>query len=236
MRFAWHLPRVYSVDSIIARRRKPLGGQFGGEGANLTTTLIAGANKGLGCRTAQRLIAAGHDVWLTARDPGSGGQAARELNARFVQLDVTNDTSVAAAALVVASSGGLDVLINNAGISDRTPVTGTSAPDVQRLLDTNVLGPVRMLQAFTPLLDASSSPAVLNVSSSVGSLEVASDPQGPYAELKLLGYPASKAALNMLTIQWAKAHPARAGELRRSRLHGHRPEPVPGHPDPRGGN
>ncbi len=173
----------------------------------MTTTLITGANKGLGYRTAQRLIAAGHDVWLTARDPASGRRAATELNARFVQLDVSDDTSVAAAALVVASSGGLDVLINNAGIADRTPVTETSAPDVQRLLDTNVLGPVRMLQTFTPLLDASSSPAVVNVSSSVGSLELASDPQGPYAGLNVLGYPASKAALNMLTIQWAKAHP-----------------------------
>jgi len=76
-----------------------------GEGANLTTALITGANKGLGYRTAQRLIAAGHDVWLTARDPGSGRQAASELNARFVQLNVTDETSVAAAALVVAGSG-----------------------------------------------------------------------------------------------------------------------------------
>jgi NAD(P)-dependent dehydrogenase (short-subunit alcohol dehydrogenase family) len=206
MRFAWHVPRVYSVDSTVALAADPLGGQFGREGANLTTTLITGANKGLGYRTAQRLIAAGHDVWLTARDPESGRQAASELNARFVQLDVTDDNSVAAAALVVAG-GGLDVLINNAGISDRTPVADTGASDVQRLLDTNVLGPVRMLRAFTPLLDASSSPAVVNVSSSVGSLEMAHDEHGPFAGLNLLGYPASKAALNMLTIQWAKAHP-----------------------------
>jgi NAD(P)-dependent dehydrogenase (short-subunit alcohol dehydrogenase family) len=75
------------------------------------------------------------------------------------------------------------------------------------VLDTNVLGPVRVLYAFTPLLEASSAPVVVNVSSSVGSLTYASDPQSPYAELNLLAYLASKAALNMLTIQWARAHP-----------------------------
>src|ERR1700733_13525229 len=107
MRFAWYMPRVYSVDNSGAPAANPLGGQFGRQGANVTTTLITGANKGLGYRTAQRLLAAGHDVWLTARDAGSGRRAASELNARFVQLDVTDDTSVAAAARVVAISGGL---------------------------------------------------------------------------------------------------------------------------------
>jgi len=82
----------------------------------MTTTLITGANKGLGYHTAQRLVAAGDDVWVTARDPDSGREAARALNAGFVQLDVTDDASVAPAANVVADSGGLDVLINNAGI------------------------------------------------------------------------------------------------------------------------
>jgi len=109
-----------------------------------------------------------------------------------VHLDVTDDASVAAAAQVVADGAGLDVLINNAGISDRTPVVETTASDVQRLFDTNVLGPVRVLHAFTHLLDASSSPVVVNVSSSVGSLAHASDPQGPYAELNLLAYPSQR--------------------------------------------
>jgi NAD(P)-dependent dehydrogenase (short-subunit alcohol dehydrogenase family) len=173
----------------------------------MTKTLITGANHGLGYHTAQRLMAVGHEVWVSARDPKSGTEAARTLGTRFVHLDVTDDASVAAAAQVVAEGGGLDVLINNAGISDRTPVAETTASDVQRLLDTNVLGPVRVLYAFTRLLDASSSPVVVNVSSAVGSLAYASDAQGPYAELNLLAYPASKAALNMLTIQWARAHP-----------------------------
>ena len=173
----------------------------------MTRTLITGASRGLGYHTAQRLLALGHEVWVSARDPKSGTEAAQTLGARFLHLDVTDDASVAAAAQVVVEGGGLDVLINNAGISDRTPVAETTASDVQRLLDTNVLGPVRVLYAFTRLLDASSSPVVVNVSSAVGSLTYASDPQGPFAELNLLAYPASKAALNMLTIQWARAHP-----------------------------
>jgi NAD(P)-dependent dehydrogenase (short-subunit alcohol dehydrogenase family) len=155
----------------------------------MTTTLITGANKGLGYQAARRLLAMGPEVWVAARDPRRGAEAAQRLGGHFVQLDVTDDTSVTAAAEVMASAGGVDVLINNAGISDRTPVTQTTAADVRRVFDTNVLGPVRVLQAFTPLLDASSSPVVVNVSSAVGSLGYASDSQGPYAELNLLAIP-----------------------------------------------
>jgi NAD(P)-dependent dehydrogenase (short-subunit alcohol dehydrogenase family) len=143
----------------------------------MTKTPITGANKGLGYQTARRLLAEGHEAWLAARDPRRGAEAAQTLGARFVQLDVTDDGSVTTAAEVVAKGGGVDVLINNAGISDRTPVTETTACDVARVLDTNVLGPVRVLHAFTRLLDASSAPVVVNVSSGVGSLTYASDPQ-----------------------------------------------------------
>lgn len=165
----------------------------------MTTTLITGANKGLGHMAAQRLIAHGHQVWVAARDRDRGAAAANAIGALFVQLDVTDDTSVAAAADVIANAGGLDVLINKAGISDRTPVIETAAADVCRVLDTNVLGPVRVLRAFTPLLDASSAPVVVNVSSGVGSLGYASDAAGPYAGLNLLAYPASKGWSRLLT-------------------------------------
>ena len=76
------------------------------------TTLITGANKGLGRETARRLLAEGHEVWLAARDASLGQAAADELGARFVQLDVTKEDSVTAAvALVAAATGGrLDVL------------------------------------------------------------------------------------------------------------------------------
>ncbi len=173
----------------------------------MTKTLITGANKGLGYEAAKRLVAEGHEVWVGARDTKLGEEAARTLDARFVQLDVTDDASVEAAAALVVKTGGLDVLVNNAGISDRTPVVDTAASDVLRVLETNVLGPVRVVRAFTSILEASMSPVVVNVSSGVGSLTYASDPNGPYSDLNLLAYPASKAALNMLTIQWAKAHP-----------------------------
>jgi NAD(P)-dependent dehydrogenase (short-subunit alcohol dehydrogenase family) len=80
----------------------------------VTTTLITGANRGLGFEVARQLVAAGHQVWIGARDESRGEQAADTIGARFVRLDVTEDASVAAAAETV---GALDVLVNNAGIS-----------------------------------------------------------------------------------------------------------------------
>ena len=200
----------------------------------MTKTLITGANQGLGYHAAQRLMAVGHEVWVSARDPKSGTEAARTLGARFVRLDVTDDASAAAAAQVVADAGGLDVLINNAGISDRTPVAETTASDVQRLLDTNVLGPVRVIQAFTVLLEASAAPVVVNVSSSVGSLAYASNPQGSYPELNLLAYPAVKGSLEYAHDPMGQSPPTLAGELRRPGFHGHQPQSVQGHSDTRG--
>ena len=145
---------------------------------------------------------------VAARDPERGAEAADRLGARFVTLDVTDGASVAAAADVVAEQGGLDVLINNAGIvGPRSQVPETTADDVRITFETNVFGPVRVLRAFTALLDASAGPVVVNVSSGVGSLGYASDPVGPAADILLLGYPSSKAALNMLTVKWARAHP-----------------------------
>ncbi len=82
----------------------------------MTTTLITGANKGLGYETARQLAAAGHTVYVGARDPERGRRAAGQLGVRFVQLDVTDDASVTSAAKAIEADGGLDVLVNNAGI------------------------------------------------------------------------------------------------------------------------
>jgi len=170
----------------------------------MTTTLITGAGKGLGHETARRLLAAGHDVWAAARDPERGRAAADALGARFVALDDTDDASVAAAVERVAAGGGVDVLINNAGIAgDRKPLADVAADDVRRVLETNVIGIVRVTQAFVPLLERSVNPVVVNVSSGMGSQAVTTDP----SRLIGLGYPASKAAVNMLTSQYAKALP-----------------------------
>jgi NAD(P)-dependent dehydrogenase (short-subunit alcohol dehydrogenase family) len=174
----------------------------------MTTTLITGANKGLGRETARRLLDAGHDVWMAARDPERGRQAAEEVGGRFVALDVTDDASVAAARATVEAAGGLDVLINNAGITGaRVAVPDTTADDLRDVLETNVLGPVRVLHAFAPLLQRSPAGVVVNVSSGMGSMTVTTDPDRLESGIVALGYPSSKAALNMLTTQYAKAFP-----------------------------
>lgn len=175
----------------------------------MTTTLITGANKGLGREVARRLLAAGHDVWLTARDPDRGRAAAEELGGRFVALDVTDDESVGAAVRHVAEDGGgLDVLVNNAGIvgARRSPaeVTGEDMLDV---FETNVFGMVRVTGAFLPLLERSANPVIVNVSSGMGSLAVTTDPSRLESTIIGLPYPASKSAVNMLTTQYAKAFP-----------------------------
>jgi NAD(P)-dependent dehydrogenase (short-subunit alcohol dehydrogenase family) len=171
----------------------------------MTTTLITGANKGLGFETARQLTAAGHQVWIGARDVTRGQRAADALGARFVQLDVTDDASVAAAAETV---GALDVLVNNAGISGgRICPTEASADDMRAVYETNVFGPVRVLHAFLPLLEKSPAPVVVNVSSGLGSLGLAADPDGPWSGFILPLYSSSKAALNMLTVQYAAALP-----------------------------
>jgi NAD(P)-dependent dehydrogenase (short-subunit alcohol dehydrogenase family) len=155
-----------------------------GEGL-MTTTLISGTNKGLGYETARRLIAAGHTVYAGARDPELGRQAAERLGARFVQLDVTDDASVAAAGKAIEADGGLDVLVNNAGIEGRTPdnvVIGAAdetAGHMQALFDTNVFGIVRMLHAFLPLLKRSAAPVVVNVSSGLSKTADLANPDGP---------------------------------------------------------
>jgi NAD(P)-dependent dehydrogenase (short-subunit alcohol dehydrogenase family) len=176
----------------------------------MTTTLITGANKGLGHETARRLIDAGHDVWVAARDAQAGQTAADALGARFVCLDVTDDASVAAAVQTVRGAGtGLDVLINNAGISGGfTPIPEVTADDVARTFATNVFGVVRVTQAFVGLLEQSANPVIVNVSSGMGSLAVTSDPTRLEHGLVGLSYSPSKAALNMLTTQFSKAYPA----------------------------
>lgn len=171
----------------------------------MTTTLITGANKGLGFEVARQLTGAGHDVWIGARDLTRGRRAADALGLRFVQLDVTDDASVADA---VTTVGGLDVLVNNAGISGgRISPSEATADHMRTVFETNVFGPVRVLHAFLPLLQRSPAPVVVNVSSGLGSFSRTSDPDGPWAEFNFPVYSSSKAALNMLTLKYALAFP-----------------------------
>lgn len=175
----------------------------------MTITFITGANKGLGRETARRLIELGHTVVLGARDPERGAEAAAALGARFVPIDVTDDASVAAAAKNIAEhEGHVDVLVNNAGITGphRDAVDLTSA-DALGVYDVNVFGVIRVTAAFLPLVRRSQDPVIINVSSGMGSLVFTHDPER--AESKIIAplYTSSKAALTMLTTQYAKAFP-----------------------------
>ncbi|TWV56045.1 SDR family NAD(P)-dependent oxidoreductase, partial [Streptomyces misionensis] len=172
----------------------------------MTTTFITGANKSLGLETARRLVEAGHTVVVGARDPERGRAAAASLGARLVRIDVTDDASVeAAAADVAAHEGAIDVLINNAGVLGRVgPVEEYTAADMSAVLDVNVVGVVRVTHAFLPLLRKSSHPVIVNVSSGMGSFGLTQDPDRVESQYSLPLYAASKAAVTMLTTQYAR--------------------------------
>jgi len=153
-------------------------------------------------------------VYLASRDADRGRRAAEQLGAQAVQLDVTDDASVAAAAKTVEADGGLDVLVNNAGVQDEMSADGAviGASDVtadlmRQTFETNVFGMVRVLHAFLPLLSRSTASVVVNVSSGLASLTRVTTPETPAYAYPGVAYPASKAAVNMITVQYAKAFP-----------------------------
>jgi NAD(P)-dependent dehydrogenase (short-subunit alcohol dehydrogenase family) len=174
----------------------------------MTTALVTGANKGLGKETARQLVKAGHTVWLGARDEARGRAAADEVGATFVQLDVTDDASVAAAFATIGRHGGLDVLVNNAGIAKRTGGgEALDGPSALEVFDTNAVGVIRVTEAALPLLAASANPVVVNVSSALGSFWATHEPSRPASRFPAVAYGSSKAAVSMLTVQYAKAVP-----------------------------
>jgi NAD(P)-dependent dehydrogenase (short-subunit alcohol dehydrogenase family) len=171
----------------------------------MTVTLITGANKGIGYETARQLLELGHTVYIGARDVERGEKAAATLGARFVQLDVTDDASVAGAlATIEEAEGVLDVLVHNAGILADGPVDG---PAALRAFDTNAVGLVRVTEAALPLLHKSSNAVVVTVSSSMGSFWAVTNPDRPESGMPLALYAASKAAATMLTVQYSKSQP-----------------------------
>jgi NAD(P)-dependent dehydrogenase (short-subunit alcohol dehydrogenase family) len=171
----------------------------------MTVTLVTGANKGLGYETARQLIERGHTVYMGARSVERGEAAATELRGQFVQLEVTDDASVQTALGVIASrEGHLDVLVNNAGISAAEDVNGPIALEV---FDTNAIGIIRVTQAALPLLERSENPVVVNVSSALGSFWAVTNPERRQFHFPSIIYGSSKAAVSMLTVQYAKALP-----------------------------
>jgi NAD(P)-dependent dehydrogenase (short-subunit alcohol dehydrogenase family) len=175
----------------------------------MTVTLVTGANKGIGRETARRLTKEGHTVYIGARSIERGEAAAAELGARFVQLDVTDDASVDAAMRTIDErEGHLDVLVNNAGIADHTlGADGVTAETARAIFETNVVGVVRVTQAAIPLLRKSDNPVVVNVSSALGSFWAVTNPERRQSHYAFIVYGSSKAAVSMLTVQYAKALP-----------------------------
>ncbi len=168
--------------------------------------LVTGGNKGLGFETARRLRAAGKTVYIGARNAERGLAAADELGVAFVQLDVTDEESVAAAAAEMEQrEGRLDVLVNNAGISGtRKEAAEITGADASEAFETNVAGVVRVTHAFLPLLRRSDAPVIVNVSSGMGSFAAVNDETRVESQVRVPLYSASKAAVTMLTVQYAK--------------------------------
>jgi NAD(P)-dependent dehydrogenase (short-subunit alcohol dehydrogenase family) len=189
------------------------------------SALVTGANKRIGREIARRLATSGFKVWLGARDPERGtaaGQAlaAEGLDVHWLGIDVTNDESVAAAAKAVgAEAPFLDVLVNNAGIAanylesltpdgryDLRPSQERVA-DIQATYDVNVFGPIRVTQAFLPLLLAAPAARIVMVSSHAASIGRALDPTSvsyPINPFRVMGYGSSKTALSAITVAFAK--------------------------------
>ncbi|MEV6716685.1 SDR family oxidoreductase [Lentzea sp. NPDC051208] len=172
------------------------------------TALVTGANKGIGFAIAQGLGAIGFTVAVGARDDLRRADAVERLRANGIDafgvaLDVTSDDSATAAAKAIEqTTGRLDVLVNNAGISGRTDggVQNPSTLDldvVRTVLDTNVFGVVRVTNAMLPLLREAESPRIVNMSSNMGSLALQTGPP-------LAAYAPSKTMLNSITAQYAR--------------------------------
>ncbi|WP_340377514.1 SDR family oxidoreductase [Streptomyces sp. SS7] len=173
--------------------------------------LVTGANKGIGYEIAAGLGARGWSVGVGARDARRGADAVATLRAAgadafAVPLDVTDDDSVTAAArLIEERAGRLDVLVNNAGVAGGR-AQEPSALDlgtVRGLVETNVLGVVRVTNAMLPLLRRSAHPRIVNQSSHVGSLTLQSAPGVDLGGISG-AYAPTKTFLNAVTVQYAK--------------------------------
>ena len=178
--------------------------------------LVTGANQGVGLQVAKELVASGVTVLIGSRDAERGEAAAKEVGpgATALQLDVTDGASITAAAEWIRTEfGRLDLLINNAAISNTTKgdlslqeyakvsrASTASLDEVRTVWETNVFGVLAVYQAMLPLLRESSDARIVNVSSGVGSLTANADPAYPYHANFGPIYPASKAALNAITL------------------------------------
>lgn len=173
--------------------------------------LVTGGNQGIGYEICRQLGEAGVTVLVGARDLGRGADAVQKLNAEginaaSVRLDVTDAAQAAEAADAIAQRyGRLDILVNNAGVllPEGRP-SETDADIVRQIYETNVLGPIRVTQALLPLLRKSAAGRIVNMSSSLASLQLHGDPAFELGSFVMLGYNSSKTALNAFTVLLAK--------------------------------
>ncbi|RJL35791.1 SDR family oxidoreductase [Bailinhaonella thermotolerans] len=168
--------------------------------------LITGATRGIGHATAKLLAENGVTAIIGARDTVRGKEVAEPLSLPHVRIDVTDADSVrAAAAWIEREYGRLDILINNAGITlPDGPPGDTTGEEARRVYETNVLGVIEVTHAMLPLLRRSPAGRIVNVSSERGSLGRALDRAHPLWPMLNLAYTSSKAALNMITVSYAK--------------------------------
>jgi NAD(P)-dependent dehydrogenase (short-subunit alcohol dehydrogenase family) len=173
--------------------------------------LVTGANKGIGFEIARRLGQAGMIVLLGARDHKLGEIAAtalrdEKLDVRYIHLDLLDDGTIERAATLIDSDfHRLDVLVNNAGILDPTDGLPSVAElaAVRRVMETNFTATFAVTRAMLPLIRKALAGRIVNVSSGLGSISLSGDSGWIYAPFKFLGYAASKAALNMMTVHLA---------------------------------
>ncbi|MBN8941209.1 MAG: SDR family oxidoreductase [Rhizobiales bacterium] len=175
----------------------------------IKTALVTGANKGIGREIAGQLAGLGYRVWLGCRDIQRAETAAREMrqtigDVRVLRLDVADGDSVMrAAAALAGETRRLDVLVNNAGIAldAQLPPSAVDMALLKSTYEVNVFGPVRVTQAFLPLLRAAPAARIVMMSSGAGALAKLSDPS---FATNLLAYSSSKTALNAVTLAFAR--------------------------------
>ena len=164
--------------------------------------LITGASRGIGLEICSQLMADGHHVLATYRSQKTAGSlldlSVRAKNLHTFQMDVDSTDSVKSAMSEIAKRfSSLDLVFNNAGILDWSPLDEVSSDAFRLIYETNVIGVFRVSEAAIPLLRNGHEPLIVNLSSRLGSIELRGNSQLGGA----IAYQCSKAALNMLTKQ-----------------------------------
>jgi NAD(P)-dependent dehydrogenase (short-subunit alcohol dehydrogenase family) len=157
--------------------------------------LVTGAARGLGLAIAQRCVAEGAQVMLADVLPEGEARAA-ELGAAFVHCDVTNRDAIAAAiAATVARFGGLDGLVNNAGIAPKGDIFSETPDQFELVIATNLTAAFHATQLAVPHMIAAGGGVIVNMSSVNALLTIPA----------LLAYNVAKGGLNQLTRNTAVA-------------------------------